>query len=89
MDYLHFQGVLEVGKNHFFNENFQFFTPTYFPIFQDGGTKNSKKGIFLMKIFNFLPQRIFRFSKMAEQKIARKGLSTLPGGFRGWKKRFF
>ena len=81
-NFLHYRGVFQVGKNDFFNENFQFFTPTYFPIFQDGGTKNSKKGtfcmadgfsslektIFLMKIFNFSPQRIFRISKMAEKK---------------------
>ena len=51
------------------------------------GVFEVEKTIFLMKIFNFSPQRIFRFSKMAEQKTPRKGLSTLPGGFRGWKKR--
>ena len=53
-------GGFEVGKNDFFNENFQ-----------------------------FSPQRIIRFSKMAKQKKPRKELSSWPEGFQGWKKRFF
>ena len=53
-------GVSEVEKSDFINENFHFFTLTYFPIFQDGG-----------------------------QKSSRKEFSTIPGGFRGWKKPFF
>ena len=38
--------LLEVEENVFIYENFHFFTLTYFPIFQDGGAKNIKKGSF-------------------------------------------
>ena len=34
-------------------------------------------------IFHFLHKTIFRFSKMADQKIKRNELSRLPGSFRG------
>ena len=39
MNFLHCLEVLEVEKNVFIDENFHFFTPTYLPIFQDGGPK--------------------------------------------------
>ena len=45
-NFLHYLGVFEVEKYVFMNESFHFFTLTYFPIFQDGGPKNMKKGTF-------------------------------------------
>ena len=80
--FLHYLGVFEVHKNVIIDEKNYFFAPTYYPIFQDGGPKNTKKGTFyitwgfsrlirtllLMKIIIFSPQHIIRFSKMADLK---------------------
>ena len=33
-------------EKRFIDENIHFFNPNYFPIFQDGGPKNIKKGTF-------------------------------------------
>ena len=50
-------GGFEVEKNVFIDENFHFFNPKYFPIFQDGGPK-----IYQKKIFTF-PEGISRLRK--------------------------
>ena len=66
-NFLNYLGGFEVEENGFIDKNFQFFTIAYFPIFQDGGPKNSKKGTFyitrgfskLNKTFLFIKIFIF------------------------------
>ena len=60
MNFLHCLEVLEVEKNVFIDENFHFFTPTFFPIFQDDGTKNIMKGTFYITWgFSRLRERLY------------------------------
>ena len=60
-----------------------------FACYLNRGPSKLRKTFLWMKIFIFLPQHIFRFSKMADQKCRKQELSTKPGDFRDWKERFY
>ena len=55
--FLYYPWIFDIEKNVFLNENFHFFTPTNFPIFQINESKKLKKGTF------YITREFSRFKK--------------------------